>query len=334
MSERLKISVLGAGAWGSALAIHFAARHAVTLWTRSETHARAMSGERQNARYLPGISLPPTLQITHDLRQAIQDSGLLLVAVPSGGLRGLLGQLAGIGVSCPLVWASKGFEEGTGKLPHEIVSELLPEIPSGVLSGPSFAIEVARGLPTAVTLASHHALITGDIAQRLHGGTLRIYTSEDVVGIELGGAVKNVIAIAAGISDGLGYGYNARAALITRSLAEITRLGLALGGHLETFMGLSGVGDLILTCTGDLSRNRQVGLRLAKGETLQDILTSIGHVAEGVSTTPEVLRLAESHGVDMPITRAVNQILYEHVSPRQAVEELLHRNQKAEDPRQ
>ncbi len=334
MSERMKITVLGAGAWGSALAVHFSIRHDVTLWTRSEAHARAMAGERQNARYLPGIVFPSALQITHELGAAVANAELLLVAVPSSALRGLLTQLAGLGVACPLIWVCKGFEEGTGKLPHEIVNELLPDVPSGVLSGPSFAIEVAKGLPTALTLASNHALITGDIAHRLHGGTLRIYTSEDVTGIELGGAIKNVIAIAAGISDGLGFGHNARAALITRSAAEITRLGLALGGHMETFMGLSGMGDLILTCTGDLSRNRQVGMRLARGETLQDILTNLGHVAEGVTTAPEVLRLAERHGVDMPISRAVNRVLYEQVPPRQAVEELLHRNQKAEDPRQ
>ncbi len=330
----MKISVLGAGAWGTALAIHFSAQHDVTLWTRSEAHAQALSGERQNARYLPDVDFPPALKIAHQLDKAVRDAELLLVAVPSGALRGLLGQLAETGIACPLIWVCKGFEEGSSKLPHEIVAETLPSIPSGVLSGPSFAIEVARGLPTALTLASHHALVTGEIAHRLHGGTLRIYTSEDVVGIELGGAIKNVIAIAAGISDGLGFGYNARAALITRSLAEITRLGLALGGHLETFMGLAGMGDLILTCTGDLSRNRQVGLRLARGESLQDILSGLGHVAEGVTTAPEVLRLAERHGVDMPITRAVNRILYEHIPPRQAVEELLHRNQKAEDPRQ
>ena len=334
MSDHMKIAVLGAGAWGSALAVHFAARHEVTLWTRSETHAQAMAAGHQNARYLPGIGFPADLRITHKLDEAIQHAELVLVAVPTGALRGLLKQLFEHGIRCPLIWVCKGFEEGTGKLPHEIVAETLPGIPSGVLSGPSFAIEVAKGLPSAMTLASHHPLLTGDIAHRLHGGTLRIYTSDDVVGIELGGAIKNVIAIAAGISDGLGFGHNARAALITRSLAEITRLGLALGGHMETFMGLSGMGDLILTCTGDLSRNRQVGLRLAKGETLQDIIAGLGHVAEGVTTAPEVLRLAERHGVDMPITRAVNRVLYEHVPPRQAVEELLHRNQKAEDPRQ
>jgi glycerol-3-phosphate dehydrogenase (NAD(P)+) len=333
-SERMKITVLGAGAWGSALAVHFSARHDVTLWTRSEAQAQAMAETRQNARYLPGIDFPASLHIAHHLDEAIRHAELLIAAVPSGALRGLLKQLAEIGVACPLIWVCKGFEEGSGKLPHEIVNEMLPAVPCGVLSGPSFAIEVAKGLPTALTLASRHALITGDIAQRLHGGTLRIYTSDDVVGTELGGAVKNVIAIAAGISDGLGFGHNARAALITRSVAEITRLGLALGGHLESFMGLSGMGDLILTCTGDLSRNRQVGLRLAKGETLSDILAGLGHVAEGVTTAPEVLRLAQTYNVDMPITRAVNRVLYEHVPPRQAVEELLHRNQKAEDPRQ
>jgi len=334
MSNCMKIAVLGAGAWGSALAVHFSARHQVTLWTRGETHAQAMAGERGNTRYLPGIAFPAALGITHKLGDAVKNADLLLLAVPSGALRGLLGQLAELGTACPLIRVCKGFEEDSGKLPHEIAAEIMPNVPGGVLSGPSFALEVARSLPTALTLASHDALITGDIAHCLHGGTLRIYTSDDVVGTELGGAVKNVIAIAAGISDGLGFGHNARAALITRSVAEITRLGLALGGHLETFMGLSGMGDLILTCTGDLSRNRQVGLRLARGETLADILASLGHVAEGVTTAPEVLRLARRRGVEMPITRAVNRVLYEQVSPKQAVEELLHRDQKAEDPRQ
>ena len=334
MTERMKITVLGAGAWGSALAVHFGVRHDVTLWTRSEAQAQSMSAARENARYLPGIAFPAGLRISHRLDEALAQAELVLVAVPSGALRSLLEQLAALSMACPLIWVCKGFEEGSGKLPHEIVAEILPHTPSGVLSGPSFAIEVAKGLPSAMTLASSHKHITDDIAHRLHGGTLRIYTSEDVIGIELGGAIKNVIAIAAGISDGLGFGHNARAALITRSLAEITRLGLTLGGHMETFMGLSGMGDLILTCTSDLSRNRQVGLRLAKGEKLPDIIRSLGHVAEGVTTAPEVLRLAERHGVDMPITRAVNRVLYENVSPRQAVEELLHRNQKAEDPRQ
>jgi glycerol-3-phosphate dehydrogenase (NAD(P)+) len=328
------ITVLGAGAWGTALAVHFSSRHPVSLWTRSASHAHDMAASGQNALYLPGIAFPPALRVTQDFNAALQDADLVIAAVPSGAMRGLLAQVAGRHNATPLIWVSKGFEPGSGKLLHQIVDELLPDTPCGVLSGPSFAIEVATGLPTALTLASHHAHITSEIAHRLHGGTLRIYTSDDVTGVELGGAIKNVIAIAAGISDGLGFGHNARAALITRSVAELTRLGLALGGHLETFMGLTGVGDLILTCTGDLSRNRQVGLRLAKGESLEDILANLGHVAEGVTTAPEVLRLAKQHDVDMPITRAVHRVLYEHVPARQAVEELLHRDQKAEDPRQ
>jgi glycerol-3-phosphate dehydrogenase (NAD(P)+) len=329
----LDLAVLGAGAWGTALAVHFSDHHRVRLWTRQTAHADAMREQHRNARYLPAIALPASLTIEHQLDRAVAGAELLLAAVPTGGLRPLMRSLADLDWRGPLIWVCKGFEEGTGLLPHEVVEAILPDIPSGVLSGPSFALEVAKGLPTALTLASHHRILTGDIAAALHGGSLRVYTSSDVVGVELGGAVKNVIAIAAGISDGLGFGFNARAALITRSAAEITRLGLAMGGQLETFMGLAGMGDLILTCTGELSRNRQVGLRLAGGETLASILGTLGHVAEGVTSTRETLHLAARHGVDMPITRAVYAILYENLPPRQAVEALLHRDQKAEDPR-
>ncbi len=331
--NNLPITVLGAGAWGTALATHFAGRHPVTLWTRSQPHAEAMREYRQNARYLPGIALPLPLSIEFELGTAISHAELLLIAVPSSGLRSLLVNLAALKWGKPLIWVCKGFEEGTGKLPHQVIEETLPGVASGALSGPSFALEVAKGLPTALTLASHDASLTGIIAPCLHGGNLRVYTTQDVIGVELGGAIKNVIAIAAGISDGLGFGFNARAALITRSAAEITRLGIAMGGHLETFMGLTGMGDLILTCTGELSRNRQVGLRLARGETLNTILSTIGHVAEGVTSARETLRLAEQYKVDMPISRAVYAILYENLPPRQAVEALLHRDQKAEDPR-
>lgn len=331
--QKLNITVLGAGAWGTALATHFSRQHQVTLWTRSPAHAESMREHQQNSRYLPGISLPPQLAIEDALAKAIDRADLLLIAVPSSGLRGLLGMLASLNWNRPLLWVCKGFEEGTGLLPHQVVEETLPDIPCGVLSGPSFALEVAKGMPTALTLASHDPILTGSIASSLHGGSLRVYTSSDVIGVELGGAIKNVIAIAAGISDGLGFGFNARAALITRSIAEITRLGMAMGGHLETFMGLTGMGDLILTCTGELSRNRQVGLRLARGETLKAILATLGHVAEGVISTRETLQLAERYGVDMPITRAVYAILYDNLPPRQAVEDLLHRDQKAEDPR-
>ncbi|NWG38800.1 MAG: NAD(P)-dependent glycerol-3-phosphate dehydrogenase [Hydrogenophilaceae bacterium] len=329
----MHITILGAGAWGTALARHFSARHEVILWTRNIDNAEAMRQLRQNARYLPGIPLPSKLGISHDLGSAITNADLLLIAVPTGGLRSLLSNLATLAWSKPLIWVCKGFEEGSGKLPHQIIEEVLPGIPCGALSGPSFALEVAKGLPTALTLASHDSLLTGKIASSLHGDNLRIYTSTDVIGVELGGAIKNVIAIAAGISDGLGFGFNARAALITRSAAEITRLGMTMGGHLETFMGLTGMGDLILTCTGELSRNRQVGLRLARGEPLNAILATIGHVAEGVTSAREVVRLAREHDVDMPISRAVYSILYENLAPRQAVEGLLHRDQKAEDPR-
>lgn len=327
-----RIAVLGAGAWGTALATHFASRHPATLWTRSQAHAEAMRQDRQNARYLPGIALPPSLTIEHELDAAIAGASVLLIAVPSSGLRALLTDLVSLQWKKPLIWVCKGFEEGTGKLPHQVIAETLPGIACGALSGPSFALEVAKGLPTALTLASHDASLTANIAPCLHGGNLRVYTTHDVVGVELGGAIKNVIAIAAGISDGLGFGFNARAALITRSAAEITRLGIAMGGHLETFMGLTGMGDLILTCTGELSRNRQVGLRLARGETLNAILSTIGHVAEGVTSARETLRLAEQYSVDMPISRAVYAILYENLPPRQAVEALLHRDQKAETP--
>lgn len=328
-----RISVLGAGAWGTALATHFASRHRVTLWTRSQVHAEAMCQDRQNARYLPGIALPSSLNIEHELDAAIAHASVLLIAVPSSGLRSLTMTLASLGWRKPLIWVCKGFEEGTGKLPHQVIAETLPSIACGALSGPSFALEVAKGLPTALTLASHDTSLIANIAPCLHGGNLRVYTTNDVIGVELGGAIKNVIAIAAGISDGLGFGFNARAALITRSAAEISRLGIAMGGHLETFMGLTGIGDLILTCTGELSRNRQVGLRLARGETLNAILSTIGHVAEGVTSARETLRLAEQYGVDMPVSRAVYAILYENLPPRQAVEALLHRDQKAETPR-
>lgn len=332
-ANRLNMAVLGAGAWGTALAVHYAPHHAVTLWTRNAAHAESMQSQRENTRYLAGIPFPGELTISHDLNEAVAQADLLLLAVPSGGLRALTAALSGLGWKHPVIWVCKGFEEGTGLLPHQIIENALPGVPSGALSGPSFALEVARGLPTALTLASRDENMILQTAPSLHGGNLRIYTTQDVIGVELGGAIKNIIAIAAGISDGLGFGYNARAALITRSAAEITRLGLAMGGRLETFMGLTGMGDLILTCTGELSRNRQVGLRLARGETLSAILGTLGHVAEGVSSAREVLRLADRHGVEMPISRAVYAILHENLPPRQAVEMLLHRDQKAEDPR-
>lgn len=327
----MKIAVLGAGAWGTALAVSLAARHEVHLWTRNPAQCAEMAEERVNRRYLPGFPFPDALRIEPKLAQALDQADLALAVVPTAGFRQVVRQMAELGARMPLVWACKGFEAGTAKLPHQVVAEELGgKARCGVLSGPSFAQEVAKGLPTALTLASRDEPFAHAMALELHSPRLRVYSSPDVVGVEVGGAVKNVMAIAAGISDGMGYGYNARAALITRGLAEIGRLGVAMGGRPETFMGLTGAGDLILTCTGDLSRNRTVGLRLARGEKLEAILGDLGHIAEGVNSAAEVLRLAQNMDVEMPITRAVFQVLFEGMPPGKAVEALLNREPKAE----
>lgn len=328
----MRIAVLGAGAWGSALAINLSARHAISLWTKDPDHANEMSRLRTNQVFLPGHALPHSLEITSDLMKALHAADLALVVVPIAGLRDTLRAMADYAIKVPVIWGCKGFEVDTAYLPHQVAQEEYGAALtySGVLSGPSFAEEVARGLPTALTLASAHTDFAAEMAAGLHSARLRIYTSHDVVGVETGGAVKNVITIAAGISDGLGFGHNARAALITRGLMEITRLGLGLGGDVKTFMGLAGVGDLILTSTGDLSRNRQVGLMLAEGKSLQDILVALGHVAEGVHTAQSVLRLGERLNIEMPITQAVCSILDGSVTARTAVEVLLNREQKSE----
>ena len=293
----MNIAVLGAGAWGTALAISLSARHRVTLWARDAEQVAAMSASRLNLRYLPEIPLPQELHLTADLNAALADAELILLVVPIAALRKTLCRIAELPVPIPVIWACKGFEADTAQLPHQVVAEILPQnFPRGVLSGPSFALEVARGLPTALTLASGDGEFARQTAQSLHHARLRIYSSTDVVGVEVGGAVKNVLAIAAGISDGLGFGHNARAALITRGLAEMTRLGLKLGGNAETLGGLSGAGDLILTCTGDLSRNRRVGMLLAQQQALPDILRQLGHVAEGVYTVREVHQTGATAG--------------------------------------
>jgi len=290
-----------------------------------------MCADRVNARYLPGQALPGNLLPGADLDAALCGADWLISAVPTSGFRPLLQTLRERDVRTPLIWLCKGVEAGSRRLPHEVLEETWPQHPpAAVLSGPSFALEVARGLPAALTVASSDAEFARRAAQALHDPRLRLYASSDVVGVELGGAVKNVIAIAAGISDGLGFGLNARAELVTRGLAELTRLGLHLGGHPETFMGLSGMGDLILTCTGDLSRNRQLGLRLAAGESLEGALRELGHVAEGVTTALELAELAASLQVDMPITQAVAGILRGETPPREAVAALLARELKDE----
>ena len=330
----MRIAILGAGAWGTALGIALAPRHAITLWCRDSRQSGQLAATRVNARYLPGIVIPATVQIAADADAVLRSCELVIVAVPTAALRETVRRVASRKRALDVVWLCKGFESGSAKFPHHVVGEELGErFRVGALSGPSFADEVARGLPAAVTLASLDAEFAATAARELHTGRLRVYSSDDLAGVETGGAVKNVIAIAAGICDGLKLGSSARAALITRGLAEMTRLGLRLGGRLETFMGLAGAGDLILTATSDLSRNRRVGLGLAGGRRLADILVDLGHVAEGVLSAREVLRLAQDLDVDMPITRAVCRVLDGHATTRDAVEELLQREPKPESAR-
>jgi glycerol-3-phosphate dehydrogenase (NAD(P)+) len=320
----MNIAILGAGAWGTALAVSFSARHRVSLWVYGAGQFAKMRADGINP-YLPEIPLPRDLKFTTDADEAMAGADLVLVAVPIAALRATFELIAKC-APVPVVWACKGFEAGSAKLPHQVAEEILPaNFTHGVLSGPSFALEVAKNLPAALTLASRDGAFAQKTAQELHHARLRIYSSTDVAGVEVGGAVKNVMAIAAGIADGLGFGFNARAALITRGLAEMTRLGLALGGQAATLGGLSGAGDLILTCTGDLSRNRRVGLMLAGQEALPDILKKLGHVAEGVYTVREVHELARRLDVEMPICEAVYRVLYDGVSAAAAVEKLLNR---------
>ena len=327
----MRIAVLGAGAWGTAISLVLCERHEVRLWARDPALIKALRGERRNARYLPGFPLPPALDLVNDLKGALDGAELVLAAVPTNGLRETLRAVHATGRPVSLVWLCKGFESNSARLPHQVCAEELPAgARCGVLSGPSFAEEVARGLPAALTLASTDAGFARDAARALHGPTLRIYPSADVIGVEAAGAVKNVMAIAAGVSDGLELGLSARAALITRGLAEMTRLGLALNGRAETFMGLAGVGDLVLTCTGDLSRNRRVGLALARGLPLTEVLAGLGHTAEGVHTARAVAGLADKLKVEMPITRAVCRVLDDPRQARAAVQELLSREQKTE----
>lgn len=341
----MKISILGAGAWGTALAISLTARHDITLWARDAAQVAAMRETRRNRRYLPDIPLPESLQLEHDLAAVLGGAELLILAVPVSGLRATLQQIVSRyplsnfppqagertnekgNVQIPgVIWLCKGFEAETALLPHQIVNQILPaNFARGALTGPSFAQEVARGLPTALTLASTDGEFAQRTAKALHHSRLRLYSSSDVVGAEIGGAIKNVLAIAAGISDGMRMGMNARAALLTRGLAEMSRLGLKLGGRAETLSGLSGLGDLILTCTGDLSRNRQVGMLLAQRHALPDILRELGHVAEGVYTAREVQGIAARHQVEMPICQAVYRVLYENLDADKAVEALLSR---------
>lgn len=326
----MNVAVLGAGAWGTAVACVLAPRHAVRLWARDAVQAAAIDAARCNERYLPAQPLPAALGVTADLAQALAGAGLVVLATPTEALREMARALRAQGCAAPLVWLCKGLERAGGRLAHRVLTEELgARADVGPLSGPSFAAEVARGLPAALTVAGAPdfcALVT----RVFHAGALRIYSTDDVIGVEIGGAVKNVLAIATGIAEALGLGLNARAALITRGLAETTRLGLALGARAETFVGLAGLGDLILTCTGELSRNRRVGLLLGAGQPLQEALAQLGHVAEGVWSAPAVAARAAAEGVDMPITAAVCAVLDGRLTPRAALHELLAREPRAE----
>lgn len=335
----MKIIVLGAGAWGSALAMSAAqhpAQHTVTLWARDAAQAERMRSERQNARYLPGIALSPSLHIASgDFAALLPGADLVIVGTPMAALRGMLQALAGC--TAPVAWLCKGFEAATdgpsdafGLLAHEVQALIAPDLVAGVLSGPSFAQEVALGQPTALVAASRHARVRDALVGAFHSPSVRVYANEDIVGVEVGGAVKNVLAIATGLCDGLALGLNARAALITRGLAEMTRLGLSLGARPDTFMGLSGLGDLVLTATGDLSRNRRVGLLLAEGQSLAQAVQSLGHVAEGVYSAHTVAQRAAHLGVDMPITRAVVALLDGQITPANAVAVLMGRGPASE----
>jgi glycerol-3-phosphate dehydrogenase (NAD(P)+) len=327
------IAILGAGSWGTALAVHLSRNGTrVKLWGRDATAIETLARERHNSEFLPDVAFPDLLEPTPDVERAVSSATEVLVAVPSIGFRATLEAIARyLPKGATVCWATKGMEQGSNMLLHEVVADVLGgDVPTAVISGPTFAAEVARGLPTAVTVASPQAATASHIAQLFHSHTFRAYTSDDVIGVEVGGASKNVLAIAAGIADGLGFGANARAALITRGLVEMMRFGVTIGGKRETLMGLSGLGDLILTCTDNQSRNRRFGLAVGQGLSVEQALQSINQVVEGVQTAREVYELAKSHAVAMPIVEQVYAVIYQNVAPREAVQTLLDRAQKAE----
>ncbi len=326
--DRVPVTVVGAGSWGTALAVLLATnRHPVRLWGRDPEHVASMRESRSNQRYLPGIGFPESLQPEPDFAAAVAGAGQVLLVIPSHAFPDTLDRLRRCGMSGTLVWGTKGLAPGSGRLLSDLVGDTLGDrVAPAVISGPSFAAEVARGQPAALTVAAMDFATAERVAEWFRNDRVRIYASDDLPGVQLGGAIKNVMAIATGISDGLGLGANSRAALITRGLAEMNRLGQALGGRIETFMGLTGVGDLILTCTDDQSRNRRVGLGLGRGEPLQSIRAGIGQEAEGVDATRELYHRSLELGVDMPITTQVYRVLYEDLSPTEAVNALLTRD--------
>ena len=329
MVDTVKIAVIGAGSWGTALALALARnKHDIALWGHREAHCSAMSEEKENASYLPGFKFPSNFQIDADLQNLVANHECFLIVTPSHAFRATLQQLKQVGIKddALVTWATKGFDNnGPVLLSKVIEQELSNKTKRAIISGPSFSKEVAGDFPTAVTVASDDESVASAVAALFSGGFLRAYTNPDLIGVQIGGAIKNVMAIAAGISDGLGYGANSRAAIITRGLAEIARLGVALGAKQETFQGLAGMGDLVLTCTDDQSRNRRLGLGLGKGQSLTSTIAEIGQEVEGYTTTPEVVRLAQQHSIEMPICEQVYAVLYKDMPARDAVNALLTR---------
>ncbi|MDD1616228.1 MAG: glycerol-3-phosphate dehydrogenase (NAD(P)+) [Methylococcaceae bacterium NSP1-2] len=328
-----KIAILGAGSWGTALAI-LAARNGcqVLLWGHDPKHIAALADDRENKQYLSGLAFPKNLKVTADLAELGAFSNLLLVCAPSHAFKDVLIKLKPyLSNEVSIAWATKGFNPDDGSLLHEVVAELFStQTPAAILSGPTFAREVAADLPTAITIAANQSHFARQLSDMLHSERFRTYTSADIIGVEVGGAVKNVLAIAAGIADGLGFGANTRAALITRGLTEIIRLGVKLGGKQDTFMGLAGLGDLLLTCTDNQSRNRRFGLALGLGKDRKEAMAEIGQEIEGVFAAKETYLLAQKHNIEMPITEQTYKVLYEGLAPLTAVQNLLAREQKSE----
>lgn len=331
----MKVAVLGAGSWGTALASLLARNgHDTVIWGRNAEQVRSINENHENARYLPGISLPESLKASTDLAETVRDADFILVVTPSHAFKETILALApyrksGVGVS----WATKGFEPGSGRFLHEVAEEILgSDVSLAVVTGPSFAKEVTQGLPTAVTVHSDNPDFAQVVAEALHGPTFRAYTGNDMMGAELGGAMKNVLAVATGVADGMGLGLNARAGLITRGLNEMLRLNQALGGRAETLMGLAGLGDLVLTSTGDLSRNRRLGLALGQGKSIEEAVASIGQVVESIQTCDEVMRLARRFDMDLPISDLVSRVLHQEITPQEGLQMILAREQKPEYP--
>lgn len=332
MREKPSVAVLGAGSWGTALAAVLARNDVPTmLWGRDPDEIARMAATRRNARYLPDLELPAALGLSADLAATVRTANVVLIVTPSHAFAGLLEDIAphfpqGAG----LAWATKGFDPPSGRFLHEIAAQRLPDAPTAIVTGPSFAREVAQGLPTAVTVHSTNADFAQTVANLLHAPHFRAYTGADMIGAELGGAMKNVLAVATGVADGMNLGLNARAGLITRGLNEMLRLGAALGARAETLMGLAGLGDLVLTCTGDLSRNRRLGLALGRGIGLKQAVAEIGQVVESVETADTIVRLAQAHQLDLPIASGVQRVLREEITPAEGLRELLAREQKPE----